>query len=164
MDTSHGQLSCVDEILFYITKKTSISTYNVGLRFNIGLGMPTLLIRMLVCTLVSYSKWAYQKNQGLQLNNSLVVFFENGKYQLSKGRFTLRTMKSDHGRWTLSMVRVHGLTSMVRLHKKLVLRVLGPSLGVNRMWTKKSDHAPKIEGAHFFNTCPKRAILKKIRV
>jgi hypothetical protein len=92
------------------------------------------------------------------------VFFENSKYQLSKGRFTLRTMKLDHGRWTLSMVRVHGLTSMVRLHKKLVLRVLGPSLGVNRMWTKKSDHAPKIEGAHFFNTCPKRAILKKIRV
>jgi hypothetical protein len=52
-------------------------------------------------------------------------------------------------------------TFMVRLHKKLVLRALGPSLAVNRMWTKKSDHAPKSEGAHFFNTCPKRAILGK---
>jgi hypothetical protein len=33
------------------------------------------------------------------------------------------------------------------------------------MWTKKSDHAPKSEGADYFNTCPKRAILeKKIQV
>ena len=67
----------------------------------------------------------------------------------------------DHERWPLSMVQVHGLTSMVRLHKKLVLRALGPSLGVNRMWTKKNDHTPKSEGADFFNACPKRAILEK---
>ena len=73
-------------------------------------------------------------------------------------------MKSDHGRWPLSMVRVHGLISMVRLHKKLVLRALGPSLGMNQMWTKKNDHAPKNDGADFFDTCPKRAILKEIQV
>jgi hypothetical protein len=55
---------------------------------------------------------------------------------------------------------------MVQLHRKLGLRALGPSLGVNQMWTKKSDHAPKSEGADFFNTCPKRVILeeKKIQV
>jgi hypothetical protein len=29
------------------------------------------------------------------------------------------------------------------------------------MWTKKSDHAPKSEGADIFNTCPKRAILEE---
>ena len=50
---------------------------------------------------------------------------------------------------------------MLRLYKKLLFRALGPSLGVNRMWTKKSDHAPKSEGAYFSNTCPKRAILEK---
>ena len=33
--------------------------------------------------------------------------------------------------------------------EKLVLRALGPSLGVNRMWTKKNDHAPKSERADF---------------
>jgi len=27
---------------------------------------------------------------------------------------------------------------------------LGPSLGVNRMWTKKNDHAPKSECVEFF--------------
>jgi len=51
---------------------------------------------------------------------------------------------------------------MVQLNKKLLfLRALVPSLGVKRMWTKKSDHALKNEGADFFDTCPKRAILEK---
>jgi hypothetical protein len=54
---------------------------------------------------------------------------------------------------------------VVQLLKKSVLKVLGPSLGVNQMWTKKNDHAPKIEFADMFlNTCPKRAFLKKIQV
>ena len=35
---------------------------------------------------------------------------------------------------------------------------MGPSLGVNRMWTMKNDHAPKNGGADFFNICPKKAI------
>jgi hypothetical protein len=50
---------------------------------------------------------------------------------------------------------------MVRLLEKLVLIALGPSLGVNQMWTKKNDHAPKSEGVDLLNTCPKRAVLKK---
>ena len=67
-----------------------------------------------------------------------------------------------YGPWKMAFV--NGLTSVVRLHKKLVLRALGPSLGVNQMWTKKSDHAPKSEGADFFNISPKRAILEKNKV
>ena len=49
-----------------------------------------------------------------------------------------------------SMVRVHGPTFIIRLHIKIVLKALGPSLGVNRMWTKKNDHAPKSECVDFF--------------
>ena len=41
------------------------------------------------------------------------------------------------------------------------IKHVGSSLGVNRMWTKRNDHAPKNECANFFNMCPKRAILKK---
>ena len=70
----------------------------------------------------------------------------------------------DHGRGPFSMVRVHGTTSMVRLLKKIVLKALGPSLGVNRMWTKKNDHAPKSAWADFFNTCTKRIFLEKNQV
>ena len=40
------------------------------------------------------------------------------------------------------------------------LKPLGPSLGVNRMWTKRNDHAPKSECVDFFNICPKRAVLE----
>jgi hypothetical protein len=39
--------------------------------------------------------------------------------------------------------RVHGPTFMVQLLNNLVLKALGLSLGVNRMWTKKNDHAPQ---------------------
>ena len=40
-------------------------------------------------------------------------------------------------------------------------KCLGPSLGVNRMWTKKNDHAPKNECADFLNICPKKENLKR---
>jgi hypothetical protein len=53
---------------------------------------------------------------------------------------------------------------MVRLHKKLVLRALGPSLDVNQMWTKNNDHAPQNEGIDFFYASPKKAILRKNQV
>jgi hypothetical protein len=61
------------------------------------------------------------------------------------------------------MVQVHGPTSMVQLLRKIVLKALAPSLGVNQMWTKKNDRAPKSECVDFFNTCPKRAILKEFK-
>ena len=55
----------------------------------------------------------------------------------------------------------NGPTSMVRLLKNSVLKALGPSLGVNQMWTKTNDHAPKNECADLKNKiCPKKAFLK----
>jgi len=40
---------------------------------------------------------------------------------------------------------------------------MGPSLGVNRMWTMKNDHAPKNGGADFFNI-KKGAVFGKSQV
>jgi hypothetical protein len=39
---------------------------------------------------------------------------------------------------------------MVRLLKKIVLKALGSSLGVNQLWTKKNDHAPKNDCGDFY--------------
>ena len=39
------------------------------------------------------------------------------------------------------------------------IKLVGPSLGVCRMWTKRNDHAPKIECADFFNIYSKRIVL-----
>jgi hypothetical protein len=59
--------------------------------------------------------------------------------------------------------QVYGPIFIGRLCKSLVLKALGHPVGVNRMWTKKNDHAPKTECADlFFNTCPKSALLKKL--
>jgi hypothetical protein len=63
-------------------------------------------------------------------------------------------MDHEVGPWKMAFV--NGPTSL-----KIVLRALGPSLGVNRMSTKKKDHAPKSECADFFYTCPKRGIYEK---
>ena len=40
-----------------------------------------------------------------------------------------------------------------------------PSPGVNRIWTKRNDHAPKSECASFFfsNICPMMAVLEKFK-
>ena len=38
-----------------------------------------------------------------------------------------------------------------------------PSLGVNRMWTKRNDQASKNECVDFFNICPKRAFLENFK-
>jgi hypothetical protein len=51
----------------------------------------------------------------------------------------------------------HGLIEKIHQSTKL----LGPSLGVNWMWTKRNDHAPKNESAEVFNICPKRVVLRK---
>ena len=80
---------------------------------------------------------------------------------LSKGWFTLWTIKSDHGRGPFLMVWVHGPTSMVRLLRKLVLKALGPLLCVNQMWTKKNDHAPKSKCVDFFLNMPKKGSFEK---
>jgi hypothetical protein len=41
------------------------------------------------------------------------------------------------------------------------IKLLGPSLGVNGMWTKRNDHAPKSECVGFSNICLERVVLKK---
>ena len=43
--------------------------------------------------------------------------------------------------------------------KLQILKPLGMSVGVNRAWTKRSDHAPRSRFIDFFNTCPKREVL-----
>ena len=67
----------------------------------------------------------------------------------------------DHvvGPW--KMAHSHGPTSWCDFSKKnQFTKSSGSSLGVNRMWTKKNDYAPKRECAAFFNICSKRAIPK----
>ena len=73
---------------------------------------------------------------------------------MAKGRFTLWTMKSDHGR---------GPFSTVRVLYKLVLRDLGPSLGVKRMWTKKNDHPQKVMCWFIFIHAQKGQFWKKFK-
>ena len=47
----------------------------------------------------------------------------------------------DHERWPFSMLRFLQKISLQ------LTKPLGPSLGVNRMWTKRNDNAPKNECA-----------------
>ena len=58
------------------------------------------------------------------------------------------TMDHEVGPWI--MVFFSGPSFMVRLLKKIGSKFLGPSLGVNRMWTKNNDHAPKCECVDVF--------------
>ena len=69
-------------------------------------------------------------------------------------------MKSDHERWPFSMVQLHVLISS----KKSFPKAFGPSLGLNRMWIKRNDHAPKNECVDLFYVCPRRVVLKRIQV
>jgi hypothetical protein len=69
---------------------------------------------------------------------------------LTKIWFTPWTMKSDYGRWSFFLVRFQGQLSWSDFLKELFTKSLGPSLGGNQTWTKRSDHPPKSECAHFF--------------
>ena len=62
-----------------------------------------------------------------------------------KGWFTPWTVKSDHRRWAFFRVLI--------FLKDQCTKSLGPSLGVNRMWTKS-------ECVGFFNVCPKKGDFK----
>jgi hypothetical protein len=65
---------------------------------------------------------------GYFLGGAWVALFElgwaNPKFDTPKGGFTPWTMKSDHGRWPFSMVRLDGPTFMVGFHKKINLQSL----------------------------------------
>ena len=92
-------------------------------------------------------------------------FVTSGWFSLFvEGRFPPRTMKSVHGRWPSSMVRHDGPTygPISFLFLNQFTKPLGPSLGVNRMWTKRNDHAPKNECASFLlKYMSKRVALKR---
>ena len=68
-------------------------------------------------------------------------------------------MDHEVGPWKMAFV--NGPTSMIRLRKKLVLRAMGPLLGLNQMWTKRKDLGAKNESADFFNMRTKKVVQKK---
>jgi hypothetical protein len=47
------------------------------------------------------------------------------------------------------------------LKEEQFTKPLGLSLGVNYVWTKRNDHAPKFECVGFFNICPNMEVLGK---
>ena len=57
-----------------------------------------------------------------------------------------RTMENNFFPWSDLMVQL----AWFNILKKLIYKAFGPSLGVDRMWTKKNDHAPKSECVEFF--------------
>ena len=73
-------------------------------------------------------------------------------------------MKSDHGRWPFSFVRLDGPTYMLRFLKKSIYKAFGPLTGWKANVGQKNDHAPKSECVDFFNICLRKAILKNIQV
>jgi hypothetical protein len=81
---------------------------------------------------------------------------------LNKGRCTSWTMKSDHGRWSYSMVPLHGPTCMIYFFFKNI-KLLGPSLGVNQMWIERNDHAPKSECVDFQILNAQKGCFKKTK-
>jgi hypothetical protein len=72
-----------------------------------------------------------------------------------------RTVKDDLLPWSDFMVQFLGSDFL----ENQFIKLLGPSLGVNGMWTKRNDHAPKSECVGFSNICLERVVLKnKIQV
>ena len=63
---------------------------------------------------------------------------------------------SHHGLQSRTMK--DGLFSWSDLSKNQFTKSLGLSLGVNWMWTKRNDHAPKIERVVFKKICLKMAV------
>jgi hypothetical protein len=93
-------------------------------------------------------------------------------------------LREDPGSWThvnftltrnlmwpmliISTLIFHGILPWSNFHgpisskKNQVTKPLGPSLGVNRMWTKRSDHAPESECV-FLVYANKRVVLKILK-
>ena len=76
----------------------------------------------------------------------------------------VHTMAHEGGPWKMAFF--HGLTWWSNFHgpislKNQLTKSLGPSVGVNRMWTKRYDHALKRECVDFFNIVSKGQLWKK---
>ena len=67
-----------------------------------------------------------------------------------------QTMKDGPFPWSNLMVQLPWYDFL----KRRFTKPLHHSVGVNQMWTKRNDHAPKSEYTFNFNVCPKRAVLK----
>jgi hypothetical protein len=66
-------------------------------------------------------------------------------------------MKDGPFPWSDFMVQLSWLDFLI-INK--FTKPLGPSLGVDRMWTKRNDHAPKMNVLDFFKMyMPKRVVL-----
>ena len=59
------------------------------------------------------------------------------------------TMDHEVRPWKFSIVRLDGPISRSDFLKNQFTKLLGSSLGVNRMWTKRNHHAPKSECVDF---------------
>ena len=71
------------------------------------------------------------------------------------------TMEHEVGPWMMAFS--HGPTSMVWFLIIIIIIItesLGPSLGINWMWTKRNDHAPRTECVDFFWYMPKKGIFE----
>jgi hypothetical protein len=80
------------------------------------------------------------------------------------GRFTPWTMKSYHGRWPFSMVRLHGPTSMIRLLDKSIYKALGLLTRCKLNVDQEEWPCTKNECTLFFcNIYLERAVWKKIK-
>jgi hypothetical protein len=74
-------------------------------------------------------------------------------------------MNSSHGRCLIPRYEFMVYISCSEFLKNWFTKPLGPSLGVNRMWTKRLGMTMRQEvDADFFNISPKRAVLGKIKV
>ena len=91
--------------------------------------------------------------------SSSFMFDPQGGWRTStKGQLTPWTMTSDHGRWPF-----YGVTWWSNFLKNHFTKPLDPSLGVNQTWTKRNDHAAKVNVLVFLNICQKKAVLKRKR-
>ena len=71
-------------------------------------------------------------------------------------------MKSDNGRWPFQWSEFKVQLIRSDFFKIVVMKALGPSLGVNWMWTKKNDHAPKNERIDFVKYMSKKGNVERM--
>ena len=116
-----------------------------------------LLLRMkFISTFQWQSHWTFSPS--ITCNSTIAI-----RKQRQENN-NLATIQRENLIGHFSMVQGHGPTSMVWLLKHLVLKALGPSLGVNKCGPRRMTMHQKVNVLVFLNTCPQRAVLKKNQV
>jgi hypothetical protein len=113
------------------------------------------------------SKGSHLPNQLLKVTLAGMSCLLSDSHQYAwacyKGRFTpwttKRTMEDGVFPWSNFMVQLPWSDFL----KYQFTKPLGPSLGVNQIWAKRNDHAPKSECVDSFKICPKRKFRKKMK-